>query len=306
MFKKFETMNIKQKLNFGYMVVIIFMAISGLVSIIALSMLDNGLNSFINGSNTADTAVKICRIDINIAARSIREAALNEDTSSFEGYKQKVEERLAEVDSELQVMKDTGLIEDEIYQKYTDAIAAWGEAGWEILELIEAGKRDEAVDAILNECVPALDNLVEISKELDEITDEMMQDSITQSQITFYAGVVLIIVFIIVAVIVAMQIGKYIVKAITDPIAEIMDAAQKMRVGDLSVADQITYESEDELGTLAQTMRETIQTLDGYVKEIAENFEQVAKGDLTKDFDEITNFLGDFASIKQSFVYILF
>ena len=37
--------------------------------------------------NVADTAVKICRIDVNAAARNIREMALNDDSSSYAGYK---------------------------------------------------------------------------------------------------------------------------------------------------------------------------------------------------------------------------
>ena len=81
-------MNIKQKLNFGYMIVIVLMIVSGILSICGLSLLDKGLNDFINGSNQADTAVKICRIDINIAARNIREAALNDDPDSLDGYRQ--------------------------------------------------------------------------------------------------------------------------------------------------------------------------------------------------------------------------
>lgn len=121
-------------------------------------------------------------------------------------------------------------------------------------------------------------------------------------------GIVLVIigiVLLVVITVIAIGLALKVTVDITTPVNEIVEAAKKMRVGDLSVADKITYESEDELGALAQTMRETIDTLDGYVKEISENFDQVAKGDLTKNFDEITDFLGDFASIKQSFVCIL-
>ena len=59
---KLEGMNIKKRLNFGYTVVIAMMVVSGLVGILALTILKSGLNDFVNGSNKADTAVKICRI----------------------------------------------------------------------------------------------------------------------------------------------------------------------------------------------------------------------------------------------------
>lgn len=45
--------------------------------------------------------------------------------------------------------------------------------------------------------------------------------------------------------------------------------------------------------------------LHAYVDEISTVLREIASGDLTKDSDEITDFLGDFVSIKESFVYIL-
>ena len=106
---KLEGMNIKKRLNFGYSVVIALMVVSGIVGILGLFALNSGLKNFVNGANAADTAAKICRIDINIAARSIREMALNDDAASYEGYKQKVVEKLENVDAELKILKETGL-----------------------------------------------------------------------------------------------------------------------------------------------------------------------------------------------------
>jgi methyl-accepting chemotaxis protein len=113
------------------------------------------------------------------------------------------------------------------------------------------------------------------------------------------------IVLLIVITAIAIGLSFKVTESITEPVKQIKAAAEQLRIGDLSQGDAITYESEDELGVMAKTMREALNILDGYVKEICENFEKVAQGDLTKDFDEITDFLGDFASIKSSFVYIL-
>lgn len=141
-------------------------------------MLKSGLNDFANGSNKADTAVKICRIDVNIAARNIREMALNDDVSSYAGYRQKVDEKLDEVGVELESLKETGLISDELYQKYVNVINAWSEVGYDIMAKIEAGEKEAAIDDILTKCVPALDELIAISQELDAVTDELMQKSV--------------------------------------------------------------------------------------------------------------------------------
>ena len=41
--------------------------------------------------SAADKAVKMCRINVNAAARNIREMALNNDTSSYNDYELTVE-----------------------------------------------------------------------------------------------------------------------------------------------------------------------------------------------------------------------
>ena len=78
-----------------------------------------------------------------------------------------------------------------------------------------------------------------------------------------------------------------------------------MYQGDMSAGSLITYESTDEFGVVSDALRGAMKNLSDYIDEISGNLREIAKGDLTKQGDEITDFLGDFASIKESFVYIL-
>ena len=80
---------------------------------------------YVENVNVADQAVKICRINVNAAARNIREMALNEDTSSYDNYEQTVKRLLSEVDSELQILKKTEVLSDENYEEYATALSDW-------------------------------------------------------------------------------------------------------------------------------------------------------------------------------------
>ena len=295
---KLEGMNIKKRLNFGYSVVIALMVVSGIVGILGLFALNSGLKNFVNGANAADTAAKICRIDINIAARSIREMALNDDAASYEGYKQKVVEKLENVDAELKILKETGLIEDELYQKYVDAITEWGEAGYAIIEKIEAGEREAAIDDILNTCVPALEELVSISQELDEITDELMQKSVNQSEVIFWIALVCIVVFVAIAIVAAQKIGKRIVSTITDPLLQIEAVAKELTEGNLH--STIDYRSQDEIGKLAHDLRKAIRILGTYVDDISRAMGEFANGNF--DVQPDVEWRGDFKEILDAFM----
>ena len=99
---------------------------------------------------------------------------------------------------------------------------------------------------------------------------------------------------------------RFISKAIRTPIMQLRDASECMSKGKLSEAEElIIYESKDEIGVLADSMRRTVHILDEYIREIGVLLEQVAQGDLTKDQNEITDFQGDFHTIRQSIQYIL-
>ena len=119
----------------------------------------------------------------------------------------------------------------------------------------------------------------------------------------FYFVLATVFGWLIVAVIVSGYVSKIIIEGITAPIDTLVNVMEEMEQGNLSV--KVNYESEDELGTLATSMKNTIHTLDEYVEEISEILVQIAKGDLTRDFNKITDFRGDFASIKESLVYII-
>lgn len=104
--------------------------------------------------------------------------ALNNDASSYDNYEQTVERLLAEVDTQLNNLKKSGVVPDADYEEYSSALADWGNIGYSIMEKIKSGDKDKAVDSILNDCTPALNKAVEIATRLDEMTDEQSSRSV--------------------------------------------------------------------------------------------------------------------------------
>ena len=77
--KKLENMHLGKRINYGYKMVITMMLISGLLSIAVIGVLFFNMLNYVNKVNAADQAVKTCRINVNAAARNVREMALNPD-----------------------------------------------------------------------------------------------------------------------------------------------------------------------------------------------------------------------------------
>lgn len=174
-----------------------------------------------------------------------------------------------------------------------------------LVEFLEAGEYDAAHDYNETYYKPLMEQVKAMTEKLNDSIYAVAEDYTHEAAGMGIAMIIIGIVLLVLITAVAVVLASKVTKGLVEPIVQIETAAGQLRVGDLSQGNSITYESEDELGLLAKTMRESINILDGYVREICENFERVANCDLTKPFDDITDFLGDFSSIKESFVKIL-
>ena len=105
--KKIENLKLQERISYGYKKVIILMLISGLLSILVIATLFGSLINYVDKINATDIAVKMCRVDVNAAARNVREMALNDDTSSYDTYQNTITRLLADVDSQLKIIKET-------------------------------------------------------------------------------------------------------------------------------------------------------------------------------------------------------
>ena len=296
--KKLENMHLQERINYGYRKVIIMMLISGLLSIVAIGVLFANMVHYIEDVTVADQAVKICRINVNAAARNIREMALNDDTSSYASYEKTVEKLLKEVDSELKNLKGTGIIPDSDYEEYSSALSDWGNIGYSIIEEIKSGDKEEAVDEIMNDCTPALNKAVEIAIKLDDITDQESSRAARTTFIFAVAGIVCIIVCLIFAWTLTKKTGKKVLDTILEPLRAVEDVAKELTEGNLH--STLDYRSEDEIGRLAHSMRKSIRILGSYVDDIDRAMKLFAEGNF--DVKPEVEWRGDFVGILNSFM----
>ena len=296
--KDLENLPLKERINYGYRKVIIMMLISGLFSIVVIGMLFANMLHYIQNVTVADQAVKTCRINVNAAARNIREMALNNDTSSYDDYEQTVEKLLAEVDTQLKNLKKSGVVPDADCEEYSSTLTDWGNIGYSIMKEIKSGDKDNAVDSIMNDCTPALDKAVNIAIRLDEMTDKQSSRSARITVIFAVAGIACIIVCLILAWKLTAKTGKKVLETILVPLHQVEAVAQELTDGNLH--STLEYRSEDEIGKLAHSMRKSIRILGSYVDDIGRAMKLFAEGNF--DVQPEVEWKGDFVGILNSFM----
>ena len=296
--KNLENLHLKERINYGYRKVIIMMLVSGLLSIVVIGILFSNMKHYVQNVTVADQAVKICRINVNAAARNIREMALNNDASSYDNYEQTVKRLLAEVDTQLNNLKKSGVVPDADYEEYSSALADWGNIGYSIMEKIKSGDKDKAVDSIMNDCTPALNKAVEIAIRLDEMTDKQSSRSVRVTVIFAVAGVACIIVCLVLAWKLTTKTGKKVLETILVPLREVEAVAQELTDGNLH--STLEYHSDDEIGRLAHSMRKSIRILGSYVDDIGRAMKMFSEGNF--DVQPEVEWKGDFVGILNSFM----
>lgn len=297
MLKKLDGMTVKKKMITGYLIVIVLMVLSGILAIVGETVLLRNLSNYSNKVQRADTAVQMCRLNVNIAARNIREMALNDDKSSYDTYKKNVDDALKNIDQELDAMKKTGVIEDKLYNQYVTQMNEWETIGMDIIDEIEAGHQDKAAEKILTKCAPALSGAVDTAKEIQKITDERVDKLMFASKRDAISAIIFIIIFNLIGIASAVVVGKRIIASILIPLAALEDTTKELSQGNLH--STLDYQADDELGSLADSLRSSIATLSSYVDDIGASMQEFEKGNFV--VNPSVEWKGDFKGILTSF-----
>ena len=225
------------------------------------------------------------------------------------------EEEITKLESQIE---DTGAKLDAIIS--ADSKAQKGQAGYkaantgwekyraasdEILQLSREGKQQEAAKLMTGE---VYEEYKAFAEELTTLRDEFQAEL---DRAKTMANVCTVIIFIVIVAaglaiaVVTTLIGGIITNSITEPVEQIDAAVASLRKGELSNVEMLTYESEDEFGDTIRNLKEAMGILADYVSEISVEVKAIAQGDLTRNGDDITDFLGDFSELKTSLLYIL-
>lgn len=296
--EKLKKMKLNDRVKHGYAVAVKCMIATGLVAIIGLGVLDLRFNDYVKGAQKTDTAVKDSIINIDNAARNVREMALNDDKTTYSTYKKNFETELTGSQEQISVIKSTNIIDESLYNEYVTALNEWATVGYDIINQIEKGDIGGAKNKIHNVCTPALNNLMSIADRMDAVTDKETNSAVILCNVVAIIGVGITILFIILAVIISRRIGTTIVGLIMEPIQEIGKIADDLADGNLHT--ELEYHSDDELGFLAHSLRSSIRTLNSYVSDISRAMKQFSSGDF--DIQPQVEWKGDFEEILDSFM----
>lgn len=232
-------------------------------------------------------------------------ATSEEDLAMFEKELEQYESQMeALIDSYSEVVAS-----DEEEKLFEDTVALWNTylelTGDEVIALSRNMEIEKANQLMIGESKTVFENFSSQLNKLVEYNETGSSQASQRANTIFWIVMFITVVLLAAFSAIGFWISSIVRGNILNPVRQVVNAAKEMRQGNMKASELVTYQSKDEFGELADNMRDTMDMLNSYIQEISQVLVGIADGDLTRDFNKITDFLGDFASIKESFVYIL-
>lgn len=294
-----KNLSISKKLKKVLIVAIIIISTITVATGVGLMYLKGQLESFVETEYASEISIQETATSILTLARDIRDAYIRaENGENISSYDQNVKKYVNEITNELEyvynINKDPEIARE--LESFGNNISKWINIGNEILTAINNKDMAKANKLILNDCPEVLDVIIEQVSLIGDKISTNVQDDIQGT--TRYIGIVMIIiiVIIIIGLILITKVVQAIIESISNPVEEIKSAALEMAKGNYDL--EIEYTSEDEIGVLADCMREMILFTKDNISNITEVLNKFAEGNFDVEIED--NYIGEFIEIKES------
>lgn len=305
--ERIKNLTVKKKLDSYKICVIMIIVVMGVLTFVMSLMSNSQVKKITEVWSPSLAKVQ----DLDTLTTKYRMYQYGHIVSSTQAGKDKYEELLTETDAEIEAMcEELSLVitldeERELYENAYDKFETYKKLGEAALRESRMNRTEEAGVMMVGELYDTYLDFQESFDKLLHLEQNEIDIAVRNVRIMFIIMLASVIVVVIIAVLGATALSKAVTELITEPVEQITAASKRLYEGDMSAADLITYESEDELGIVADSLSGAMRTLQSYIQEISAELKNIASGDLTRNGAEITEFRGDFADIKESIVFIL-
>ena len=273
----FYNLKISAKLIIGFLVVA---AIAGIVGSVALVNINNMSeadvlmyeNNTLGIDYISSAALQFQRMRFNTARLLLFEDAERKNESI-----KKINDHIAGTEEYFGLYEDA-ITNDVDRKQFNEMKPKWEEYKSQVkkvIELVQSGQKEQAQEIFLTDVAQAGDTLRDALEGIMDYNSNSAKEKVEQNkQIASTASTAMIFV-IFIGVIAAIALGLFISRIISKPIGKMVEAADRLALGDVDV--NVDVESKDEVGKLAQSFNKMIEN----IREQAHVVEKMAAGDMT-------------------------
>lgn len=276
--KWFYNKKIAAKLLIGFIIVAIIAAVVGVIGIISLreiQALDEDM--YKRHTATMPDLANIARV-YQRERVALRDLYVQKDTSK----RQDIINDLNELDmlmTESMTKFQAGIQDDsvrEVFNALSNSLNDFKEFKDDVVTKSQINQMNEIYNLLTgNRASQIADEVQNRTDELMNLKVKLAQESSESNKLITNISLVTMIIVIIVGVVISIVLGIFISRLISRPINQMVEAADKLAMGDINV--NVDVDNKDEIGNLAKSFRSLIVS----TQEQALVAEKIASGDMT-------------------------
>ena len=293
-----KNMKIKKSLILGFGVTIIVSLAIIIASIVLMTMQKGQYSAILDDYVGANSIVFECRVDYNIAGRSLRDAVLGGDLSNLDTTADKVAElkqRLEELEKIYPLENKTEL------NAFVDTVEAWEVEAEKIVNVARentAESRTQAAAMIASDCSPRLKEAAEKGDILASTLQQAQADIISRQDLTSSIAIGVILAVMVIATIIVMRIALIIIRSIVVPAEQVHVALSGFSEGKLDIP--VDYHSTSELGDMCDALRTSQNVLGEVISDTCHLLEEMGNGNFDVRTKDANMYVGSLNSILTS------
>lgn len=293
--KAFKNMKVTRKLLLSFLTVILLYVISISATLVGVHSITGSFNEFYNNSYQIVKESMNFRLNQYIVARNVLQIISDRDLAVSAETLSETEASMEVVDDSMKnlerLYKDKEML-SELKTRYEKLVTPREK----VLNLLKTEKFDEAMKIYEKEYNPQAMETRTFLRQMETTTKEEADAYYQASEASSNTMLLVLIALAGITVLFSSAIWYLISKSITRPIQELKRSAEELAAGNLHT--EISYTADNELGSLAESMRMTIQALCEYMSEIEKSMMLIGKGKL--NYQTEVEFKGDFIALKRS------
>ena len=264
----FKNLRIGVRLGLGFGLILVLLIGMSALSYLRVGSLEGELSDMVNDKFPKTVWANDIGDQINVIARALRNSLLVTKPEEVQKELDRVTEARKLIGDGLEKLEKS--IHSEEGKKHVAALLearrVFVEDQNKFLDLQKAGKRDEAIDLMVNKMRKTQATYIKAVNDLVDFQSELMKKTGKEASDTAAATRTLLVILALTSVVLALAFAWWVTRSITGPVNEAVSAANSLAEGDLTI--RITVDSKDEMGQLKQAMSNMVGKLSHIIGEV--------------------------------------
>lgn len=275
--KWYYNLKIAAKLLIGFILVALIAGAVGVVGIISLKSVNDADTQLYERNAVGLSIMSDLSTTYQQFRVSLHDLILDKGETNKDKYISTGNKAFTDVKLFLEKYGDREISQDnrKLYNVVAKALEEYEPVKDKAIQLVKEGKMDEAKAYAFGEGASLAEAVDKSISDISNFNDEDAKKKSDSNSVSANNAIRTMIIFVSVGVAIAVALGIFISRIISNPVKKMVEAADKLAVGDVNVSVEAT--TKDEIGNLMHAFSEMVEN----IREQAFAAEKIAAGDMT-------------------------